>query len=106
AGLSDLALRARKSLDRLEVLVAEAARERRSYLAASADPEPLFRTLMRVRHDLVMLRRAIAGLSDDLLPPAWVGAVRVAAEALAGISEALLRSQIPSSSSELAEAVS
>src|SRR5436309_11073437 len=43
-------------MTRLETLVGEAARERRSHLAAdSPDPEPVFRTVLRLRHDLVML---------------------------------------------------
>jgi uncharacterized membrane protein YccC len=103
--LNELGLRARKSLDRLEVLVGEAARERRTYLATGDDPEPLFRTLMRVRHDLVMLRRAIGGPHEEPLPAAWTRAVRVAAASLAGISEALPSSRKCPRSSELAEAV-
>ena len=59
ANLSALAVRTRKSLNRLETLVGEAARERRSRLTDMPDPEPLLRTLMRLRHDVVMLRRAV-----------------------------------------------
>ena len=59
ANLRALAVRTRKSLNRLETLVGEAARERRSRLTDMPDPEPLLRTLMRLRHDVVMLRRAV-----------------------------------------------
>ena len=52
-------MKTRQSLSKLETLVGEAARERRSRLADSPDPEPLMRTLMRLRHDVVMLRRTL-----------------------------------------------
>src|SRR4051812_41511463 len=58
ADLGALAVKTRQSLSKLETLVGEAARERRSRLADAPDPGPLFRTLMRLRHDVVMLRRA------------------------------------------------
>ena len=48
----------RTALATLEAAVNDARHERGVYLAKAADPEPLLRTLMRVRHDLVMLRRA------------------------------------------------
>jgi uncharacterized membrane protein YccC len=51
---------ARAALARLEVSVGEARHERTVYLTKTNDPEPLLRTLTRVRHDLVMLRRATA----------------------------------------------
>jgi uncharacterized membrane protein YccC len=38
----------------------EAKRERMSYLADEPDPGPLLRTLLRLRHDLVMIGRAAA----------------------------------------------
>ena len=50
----------RAALAKLEVAVGEARHERTVYLAKAIDPEPLLRTLMRLRHDLVMLRRATA----------------------------------------------
>jgi hypothetical protein len=60
ADLDALVMRTRQALNRLETLVCEATREGWSHLAADAPgPEPLFRTLLRLRHDLVMLRRAV-----------------------------------------------
>jgi uncharacterized membrane protein YccC len=50
--------RTRAALSKLETAVSEARHERTVYLAKANDPEPLLRTLMRIRHDLVMLRRA------------------------------------------------
>lgn len=49
-----------QALTRLEALVAEAKHERISLLAAEPDPGPLLRTLLRLRHDLVMIGRAAA----------------------------------------------
>jgi uncharacterized membrane protein YccC len=48
----------RKTLAQAETAVEEALRERRSYLTDLPDPEPLVRTLNRLRHDLVMVGRA------------------------------------------------
>lgn len=47
-----------RSFATLETLVGEAARERSSLLSRAPDPAPLLRTLTRLRHDVVMLRRA------------------------------------------------
>jgi uncharacterized membrane protein YccC len=45
---------------RTEAIVAEARHERISFLAAQPDAGPLLRTLLRLRHDLVMIGRAAA----------------------------------------------
>ena len=50
----------RKALAQAETAAEEALRERKSYLTDSPDPEPLVRTLNRLRHDLVMVGRATA----------------------------------------------
>jgi uncharacterized membrane protein YccC len=51
----------------LEIIADEAARERRNYLAEDADPEPVARTLRRVRHDLVLIGRVAAEpLPEDI----------------------------------------
>ncbi len=47
----------RIALARLETVAGDAARERRSHLTDENDPEPLPRTLRRLRHDLVMVGR-------------------------------------------------
>ncbi|MXQ11085.1 FUSC family protein [Microvirga makkahensis] len=52
--------RIRAALKKAEAAAEEAARERRSHLTGAPDPEPLIRTLYRVRHDLVMIGRASA----------------------------------------------
>jgi uncharacterized membrane protein YccC len=45
---------------RLDSIADEARHERISFLAAEPDPGPLLRTLLRLRHDLVMIGRAAA----------------------------------------------
>jgi uncharacterized membrane protein YccC len=47
----------RVALTALENISDEAAREKRNYLTDDADPEPVTRTLRRVRHDLVLIGR-------------------------------------------------
>ncbi|KMO11089.1 hypothetical protein SQ03_28265 [Methylobacterium platani JCM 14648] len=83
----------RRSLARLETLVGEAARERRSRLSAAPDPDPLLRTMTRLRHDLVLLRRAIAEADEDVLrvhlAEAWGDAANAAAARLRVVADAL-----------------
>jgi uncharacterized membrane protein YccC len=50
---------------RIDAVGDEAKRERMTYLAAP-DPGPLLRTLLRLRHDLVMIGRAAAAPLPDL----------------------------------------
>jgi len=50
----------RLALTALENISDEAARERRNYLSDDSDPEPVTRTLRRVRHDLVLIGRLAA----------------------------------------------
>jgi uncharacterized membrane protein YccC len=45
---------------RLGLIIAEAKHERIGFLAAEPDPGPLLRTLLRLRHDFVMVGRAAA----------------------------------------------
>lgn len=63
----------RAALKKAEAAADEASRERKSHLTDAADPEPLIRTLYRVRHDLVMIGRAStnplpAGVLEQLGP--------------------------------------
>lgn len=57
----------RLSLTKLETVADEAKRERKTYITGEPDPDPLLRTLRRLRHDLVMFNRA---MSQPLPPPA------------------------------------
>jgi uncharacterized membrane protein YccC len=57
--LGELHDKVRKALNKLEALADEAARERRNRLSDEPDPEPLYRTLRRLRHDIGALNRAL-----------------------------------------------
>lgn len=59
--------RLRAAIAQAETRAGEAKVERSNRLSAGPDPEPLVRTLRRLRHDLAMLARA---LSAPLSPPA------------------------------------
>ena len=56
--LQNLHPQIRSALKKAEAASEEAMRERKSHLTEAPDPEPLIRTLYRVRHDLVMIGRA------------------------------------------------
>ena len=109
ANLGALAVRTRKSLNRLETLVGEAARERRSRLTDMPDPEPLLRTLMRLRHDVVMVRRAVGERELEVLPehPAqtWSSAAGTGAAILRKLADALSAGQPPERSDAMADAI-
>jgi len=109
ANLSALAVRTRTSLNRLETLVGEAARERRSRLTDMPDPEPLLRTLMRLRHDVVMLRRAVSEPGLEVLRehPAetWSSAAGTGATILRKLADALSAGQPPERSDAMADAI-
>jgi uncharacterized membrane protein YccC len=67
----------RVALTALENVSDEAARERRNYLADDADPEPVTRTLRRVRHDLVLIGRVAAEPLPEAMRPALGPAIEV-----------------------------
>ena len=106
--LGALAVKTRQSLSKLETLVGEAARERRSRLADAPDHEPMLRTLMRLRHDVVMLRRALRepgeALREHVAPP-WFRAVQAGAAVLRELGRALSGGQVPERSGGMAAAV-
>src|SRR4051812_3088438 len=109
ADLGALGVETRQSLSKLETLVGEAARERRSRLADAPDPGPLFRTLMRLRHDVVMLRRAQRepgheALREHVAQP-WSRAMETGAATLCDLGRALSEGQAPERSGAMAEAV-
>jgi uncharacterized membrane protein YccC len=57
---------------RLDAVAAEAQRERMTSLVAAPDPGSLLRTLLRLRHDLVMIGRAAAAPLPEALRPRLV----------------------------------
>jgi uncharacterized membrane protein YccC len=50
----------RAGMARLEIVAGEARQERRTYLTREFDPDPLVRTVFRLRNDLIMIGRAAA----------------------------------------------
>ncbi len=109
ADLISLAVKTRQALSRLEILVGEAARERRSRLSDAPDPEPLFRTLMRLRHDVVMLRRTVREPEHEILrghvAQPWSRAVQTGATILNDVGRSLVEGQAPKPSGEMATTV-
>lgn len=49
----------RRAISRAEDIAEEAVRERASYLVHAPDPQPVCRTLRRLRHDLTMIGRTV-----------------------------------------------
>ena len=60
ARITQLQKDTRAEMERLEIVAAEARAERRSYLTREFDPDPLIRTVFRLRNDVVMLGRVAA----------------------------------------------
>jgi uncharacterized membrane protein YccC len=69
-GLQAMHASIRAALKRSETAAEEAARERQMRVSDERDPEPVIRTLYRVRHDLVMIGRATARPLPAKLRPA------------------------------------
>jgi hypothetical protein len=82
----------RAALTALENISDEAAREKRNYLTDDADPDPVARTLRRVRHDLVLIGRIAAEpLPEELrsiLEPALTAFSQIATEFLRAVGRA------------------
>jgi uncharacterized membrane protein YccC len=83
-----------KAIAKLDVIYDEVKRERMSQFANAHDPGPLVRTLLRLRHDLVIVGRAAAmPLPADLQPrlgPPLGRLIAAAADYLRGCASALL----------------
>lgn len=85
----------RRALAKLETVADEAQRERRSFLSDEPDPEPLPRTLRRLRHDMVMIGRTTSEpLPKDAsakLGPVLARVSETIANFLVACGEALVR---------------
>jgi uncharacterized membrane protein YccC len=69
AAISRIQERMGKALAQLDVIYTECKRERISQFISEPDPGPLLRTLLRLRHDLVIVgRAALVPLPDTLQP--------------------------------------
>jgi len=86
---------------RLDAVAVEARHERMTRLAAEPDQAPLLRTLLRLRHDLVMIGRAatvpLPPTFRSRLAPALARISETAADYLRECSGALLARQDPPS---------
>jgi uncharacterized membrane protein YccC len=74
----------RAGMARLEIAAVEARQERRTYLTREFDPDPLVRTVFRLRNDLIIIGRAAA----EPLPDAIIARLQ---EPLTQVSEAAQR---------------
>jgi uncharacterized membrane protein YccC len=101
ASLQTLHPQIRAALKKAEAAADEATRERRSHLTDEANPEPLIRTLYRVRHDLVMIGRAAANPLPaallDRLGPSLHALRDVTCRLLSGLAESLKDRKAPPS---------
>ncbi len=99
----------RGAIGQAETAAAEALRERRSYLTAGPDPEPLCRTLRRLRNGLATIGHAVAEpLPDSVrqrLDAPAKGALVAAAELMTAAGVALSARLPPPSPRGLEEAV-
>ena len=101
-GVPPLHARIRAALKLAETAADEAARERKMKVSDERDPEPVIRTLYRVRHDLVMVgRAAVKPLPEAIIAgftPLLVALRSDAGAMLRGISTSLVnRTDAPTS---------
>ena len=93
-GVPPLHAKIRAALKQAETAAEEAARERKMRVSDERDPEPVVRTLYRVRHDLVMVgRAAVKPLPDAIVvdfAPLLASLRNDAGAMLRGISAGLL----------------
>lgn len=79
--------RIRGAMSKLEVFADEARRERASLLTGEDDPEPVLRTIRRLRHDLIIVDRA----TRDALPKSLAEPLQPSLANLSAALEAALR---------------
>jgi len=77
----------RAGIARLEIVAGEAHQERRTYLTHEFDPDPLVRTVFRLRNDVVMIGRAAA----EPLPERIVDRLRESLEQVSQSAQHFLR---------------
>ena len=77
----------RGTMARLEIAASEAHQERRTYLTQEFDPDPLVRTIFRLRNDVVMIGRAAA----EPLPDPLVARLGVPFEKISQATQDFLR---------------
>jgi uncharacterized membrane protein YccC len=77
----------RAGMARLEIAAGEARQERQTYLSHEFDPDPLVRTVFRLRNDVVMIGRAAA----EPLPEAIVARLRAPLERVTEAAQHFVR---------------
>jgi uncharacterized membrane protein YccC len=77
----------RGAMARLEIAASEAHQERRTYLTQEFDPDPLVRTIFRLRNDVVMIGRAAA----EPLPDPLIARLRAPFEKISQATQDFLR---------------
>jgi uncharacterized membrane protein YccC len=99
----------RKALNNLETLADEVARERRNRLSDEPDPEPLHRTLRRLRQDIASLARALGEPLPEIVQKhfaePWAQATQAAATALIDLGTALVGRQKPENLDRVAQTI-
>jgi len=109
AAIRDLQTSIGEALDRLDAVGAEAERERQALGLSGPDLAPLIRTLLRLRHDIVMLgRAAMVPLPETLRPrlaPTLARIAAAAADDLRGCASALTARRPPPPAASLEAAL-
>jgi uncharacterized membrane protein YccC len=109
SGVENLQTPIRSALKKAEAAAEEAARERKSHLTEAPDPEPLIRTLYRVRHDLVMIGRAASSPLPapvrERLDPSLAALHHTVRELLLGLAHALQHRKAPPDAKAFEEAL-
>ncbi len=77
----------RAGMTRLHVVAADARQERRTYLTQELDPDPLVRTTLRLRNDVIMIGRAAA----EPLPEPIVAHLREPLDQVSQSAQSFLR---------------
>ena len=100
---------ARSALSNLENVTSEAVREWRNHLVEDIDPEPIARTLRRVRNDLILIGRVAAEPLPPQMHPELIHAVQTLSAAgneyLRSIGGAFARRSLPPGSAGFHDAM-
>lgn len=99
AELRRLQMASRRALASVESIADEASRERSSHLTGGPDPEPIARTSLRVRNDIILLARALTALPPapiaERLAPHTAAIARDGATALRSLGAAFAIDAVP-----------
>jgi uncharacterized membrane protein YccC len=106
--LDGLNERMRALLASCEATAADVQREHRLHLAGRRDPEPLFRTLRRLRSDMAIIDRAVVALgepNETAVPPEAQHLTATIARFFTGAADALAARQPPPSLEDMDAAI-